>query len=197
MKKIAIIKKKEVLLGILAIFFLVIGFLSYNPIIKKEYEKIADTENYSDSNLGEATLVSSNNVEENEEDDEEGEEQEETEEKEETDFFLEAKMERDNTYSENLEIYENILENTSISNEQKAIAQNEITKITNERKSIDSSESLIKIKGFEDVVIFKSSTGVSVIVKSDVLLEQQVAQIQNIVQKEFNIENQNITITNK
>ncbi len=195
MKKIAIIKKKEVLLGILAIFFLVIGFLSYNPIIKKDYEKIADTENYSDSNLGEATLVSSNNVEENEEENEE--EQEETEEKEETDFFLEAKMERDNTYSENLEVYENILENTSISNEQKAIAQNEITKITNERKSIDSSESLIKIKGFEDVVIFKSSTGVSVIVKSDVLLEQQEAQIQNIVQKEFNIESQNITITNK
>jgi len=193
MKKIAIIKKKEVLLGILAIFFLVIGFLSYNPIIKKNYEKIADVENYSDSHLGEATLVSSNNVEEIEEEQDE----KEPEEKKETDFFLEAKMERDNTYSENLEVYEKILENTSISNDQKVIAQNEITQIANERKSIDSSESLIKIKGFEDVVIFKSPTGVSVIVKSDVLLEEQVAQIQNIVQKEFNIESQNITITNK
>ena len=35
MKKIAIIKKKEVLLGVLAIFFMLVGFFSYNPIIKK------------------------------------------------------------------------------------------------------------------------------------------------------------------
>ena len=62
MKKIAIIKKKEVLLGLLAIFFMLVGFFSYNPIIKKEYSRIADIQNYSESSLGEATLVSSNDV---------------------------------------------------------------------------------------------------------------------------------------
>ncbi len=51
MKKIAIIKKKEVLLGILAIFFLAVGFLSYNPIVKKDYARIADVENYPDSRI--------------------------------------------------------------------------------------------------------------------------------------------------
>jgi len=53
------------------------------------------------------------------------------------------------------------------------------------------------MKGIEDVVIFKNAAGVSVIVKSDVLLEQQVAQIQNIVEREFQIEGKNINITNK
>ena len=54
-----------------------------------------------------------------------------------------------------------------------------------------------KIKGFEDVVIFKSSDSVSVVVKSDVLLPEQVAQIQNIVEREFKINGKNINITNK
>lgn len=192
MKKIAIIKKKEVLLGLLALFFLGIGFFSYNPIAKKDLGKIADVENYSEDNLGEATLVSSNSIETEEINNIPEEIEEEP-----TEFFLEEKMKRDNTYSENLEVYEKILENSSISSDQKTIAQNEIANITNEKKSIDSAESLIKIKGFEDVVIFKSNNGVSVIVRSDVLLAEQVAQIQNIIEKEFQIDSQNITITNK
>ena len=145
--------------------------------------------------LGEATLVSSNNTENivESQESEENEKQEEPKEE----FFLESKMKRNNTYSENIETYEKILSNSSISNDQKTIAQNEISELVNEKKSIDSAESLIKIKGFEDVVIFKNNTGISVIVKSDVLKPEQVAQIQNIVEKEFNIESKNITITNK
>ena len=44
MKKITIIKKKEVLLGILALFFLGVGFFSANPIVKKAHARIADVE---------------------------------------------------------------------------------------------------------------------------------------------------------
>ena len=80
---------------------------------------------------------------------------------------------------------------------QKAIAQNEIANITNEKKTIQTAESLIKMKGFENVVIFKNNSGVSVIVRSDVLLQEQVAQIQNIIEREFQIEGKNINITSK
>ncbi len=195
MKKIAIIKKKEVLLGLLAIFFMLVGFFSYNPIIKKEYSRIADVQNYSETSLGEATLVSSNDV--IEEDTTTENPSEEIETSAETDYFLEARMARDNTYSENIEIYEKILENTNVSSDQKAIAQNEIANITNEKKTIQTAESLIKMKGFENVVIFKNNSGVSVIVRSDVLLQDQVAQIQNIIEREFQIEGKNINITSK
>ena len=104
MKKIAIIKKKEVLLGLLAIFFMLVGFFSYNPIIKKEYSRIADIQNYSESSLGEATLVSSNDVIEEDATTDTTTENpsEEIETSAETDYFLEARMARDNTYSENL-----------------------------------------------------------------------------------------------
>ena len=106
-------------------------------------------------------------------------------------------MSRDSIYSESLETYEKLLESSSVTNDQKAIAQNEISNITNEKKTIQSTESLIKMKGFEDVVIFKNSESVSVVVKSDVLLPEQVAQIQNIVEREFKINGKNINITNK
>ena len=196
MKKIAIIKKKEVLLGILAIFFMIVGFISYNPIANKEYSKIADVTNYSETKLGEATLVSSNEVVENVADENQTSENTITEEIQ-KDYFLEARMSRDSIYSESLETYEKLLESSSATNDQKAIAQNEISNITNEKKTIQSTESLIKMKGFEDVVIFKNSESVSVVVKSDVLLPEQVAQIQNIVEREFKINGKNINITNK
>lgn len=196
MKKIAIIKKKEVLLGLLAIFFMIVGFISYNPIANKEYSKIADVTNYSETKLGEATLVSSNEVVENVADEKQTSENTITENVQ-KDYFLEARMNRDSIYSESLETYEKLLESSSVTNDQKAIAQNEISNITNEKKTIQSTESLIKMKGFEDVVIFKNSESVSIVVKSDVLLPEQVAQIQNIVEREFKINGKNINITNK
>lgn len=205
MKKIAIIKKKEVFIGILAIFLMIIGFISYNPNQENQYGKIADVGNYSER-LGDATLVSSNSIEneqtvenisENNNEIQNQIEDEVAQTSAKLDYFAQAKMDRNNTYSETIEIYENMLESSSITNDQKAIAQSEISNITNEKKAIQTAENLIKMKGFEDVVIFKNATGVSVIVKSDVLLQEQVAQIQNIVEREFQIESKNINITNK
>ena len=181
------------------------GFISYKPNPENDYGKIADVQNYSET-LGEATLVSSNSVVEETNTIEQTEEQNNTtvetsadveETVEEKDYFLEARMDRNNTYSETIEIYEKMLENSNITNDQKVIAQNEITNITNEKKTIQTAENLIKMKGFEDVVIFTNTSGISVIVKSDVLLPEQVAQIQNIVEREFQTESKNINITNK
>lgn len=197
MKKIAILKKKEVVLGGLAIFFLIVGFMSYNPIFTNVKSKVSDIGNYPESALGEATLVSSNEVIEKEESDDEEMKDNDVENTAEKDYFLEAKMDRDNIYSKSLEVYENIMESSSIANDQKAIAQSEITNITNERKVIATAENLIKLRGFEDVVIFKNESGVSVILRSDVLQPEQVAQIQNIVEREFQVKGQNINITCK
>ena len=195
MKKIAIIKKKEVIIGLLAVFLMVVGFISYKPNQNNDYGKIADVQNYSET-LGEATLVSSNSVaDENEVTTENV--VEELEEDTKPDYFTESKLERNKIYSESIEVYENILENSNITADQKAIAQNEITNISNEKKTIQVAENLIKMKGFEDVVILKNSTGISVIVRSDVLLPEQVAQIQNIVEREFKTDSKNINITNK
>ena len=100
-------------------------------------------------------------------------------------------------YSQTLDTYQKIIENESISADQKAIAQKEISKINEQKNSIMIAENLIKVKGFEDLIIFINGQNVSVIVKSDKLEEKEIAQIQNIVTRELGVKIENINISNK
>lgn len=112
-------------------------------------------------------------------------------------YFAELKMQRNEMFSKNIETYQKIVDSETISSEQKSIAVQEIEKINNLQNSMKTAEELIKLKGFEDVVILSSNEKISVIVRIAVLSDSQVAQIQNIVSKEFNTEISNITISNK
>lgn len=112
-------------------------------------------------------------------------------------YFSELKMQRNDMYSKSLETYQNIVDNSSISSEQKSIAIQEIQKINNEKNAINIAEELIKLKGFDDVVIYSTNGKISVIVRVATLSNTQVAQIQNIISKELGVEISNITISNK
>ena len=112
-------------------------------------------------------------------------------------YFEDLKMNRDDMYSKSIETYQKIIDNESVSSEQKSIAIQEIDNINNLRNSINIAEELIKLKDFEDVVIFSSNNKISVIVRIAALSENQVAQIQNIVSKELGVEIDDITISNK
>ena len=96
-----------------------------------------------------------------------------------------------------LETYQKIADNTTISAEQKSVAINEISKITNLKNSIMIAENLIKNKGFKDVLILVNENSTSVIVRIDNLTSENVAQIQNIVSREVGIEVSKINISNK
>ena len=96
-----------------------------------------------------------------------------------------------------LESYQNILENSQISETQKEISQNEIKNINDTKNAIMIAENLIKNKGFEDVVIFVNGESISVIIKGEEITPEQIAQIQNIVSRELSAEVDNIHISNK
>ena len=113
------------------------------------------------------------------------------------DYFAKLKLERNEMYSKSLETYQKIVDSSSISGEQKAIAIQEIEKINKEKNALSVAEELIKLKGFEDVVIYTSENSISVIVKSVNLAETKVAQIQNIVSRELGIDASKINISNK
>lgn len=113
------------------------------------------------------------------------------------DYFDNSKLERDKMYSQMLETYQKLLESTSISQEQKAISEQEITKINQTKNAIMIAENLISTKGFADSVIFVNDTSVSVVIKADTLGQEQIAQIQNIVSRELKVEVSNIHISNK
>lgn len=113
------------------------------------------------------------------------------------DYFTKAKLERDSMYSQMLETYNGILENEKIPSDQKKIAENEIKNINDNKNAIMIVENLFESKNFENVVVFINDPSVNVVVKGEKLLPEQVAQIQNIVQRELKTEIQNIHISTR
>ena len=100
-------------------------------------------------------------------------------------------------YSQMLETYNGILENEKIPSDQKKIAENEIKNINDNKNAIMIVENLFESKNFENVVVFINDPSVNVIVKGEKLLPEQVAQIQNIVQRELKTEIENIHISTR
>lgn len=111
------------------------------------------------------------------------------------DYFTRSKLERETMYSQMLETYTGILENEKISSEQKDIAENEIKNINDTKNAIMVVENLFETKGFENAIVFVNNPSVNVVIKAKELGTEQVAQIQNIVQRELKTEIENIHIT--
>ena len=117
-------------------------------------------------------------------------------EKEKSNYFTKIKLDREKMFSQMIDNYKSILENSSIPDEQKKVASDEIKNINNNQNSITTIENLLKGKGFKDVVVLLNNNSTNVIVKSDdELKKEQVAQIENIVSRELNIEIEKIHIT--
>lgn len=112
-------------------------------------------------------------------------------------YFTKSRLERETLYSQMIESYQKILDKTTISEKQRTTAQNEITKINEEKNAIMIVENLIKTKGFEDLIIFVNQKSINVIVKAKKLEAEQIAQIQNIITRELKAEISNIHISNK
>lgn len=112
-------------------------------------------------------------------------------------YFEETRLDRDRMYSEMLETYQKLIDSSETPQDQKAIAAGEISNITKIKNGIMISENLIKNKGFEDVVILVNDNVVSVVVKSYTLNKEEISKIQNIIERELNVEIKNINISNK
>ena len=121
-----------------------------------------------------------------------------TEEMEGTDaYFTNSRLERETMYSQRIENYQDLLNNTNVSEAQKKLAQEEIMKLNNEQNAIMIAENLIKTKGIEDLIIFINGESINVIVKGDDLEKEEIAQIQNILTRELEADISNIHIMNK
>ena len=188
---------------VLALMLVGLGYWNYVSTESNNIQTVAETqtENSEDENLGDAQFVSSNDVTLDTKSTQGTETSTEIAKTESTnnfnDYYEESKLQRDTMYSQTLDTYQKIIENESISADQKAIAQKEISKINEQKNSIMIAENLIKVKGFEDLIIFINGENVSVIVKSDKLEEKEIAQIQNIVTRELGVKIENINISNK
>lgn len=113
-----------------------------------------------------------------------------------SDYFVSTKLQRDTNYADTLSTYTKILEDGSVSETQKSIAMKEITKINDTKNAISICENLLSTKGFEHYVVLVNNESINVVVKTEGgLTKQKVAQIQNIISREFKCEIGNIHIS--
>ena len=220
-----ILKKNQIVIYVIAIMLMTAGYLNYSTNdSNNSVETSMNIESKDDSKLadiGDATLVNSNDVvesntqaqetteeAENNTTDNENTKENETQTNEvetstdsvknsKDDYFSKSKLERETMYSQMLETYEKVLNSTNAEEVQQQSATTEIKKINDTKNSIMICENLIQTKGFEDCVIFVNGDSVSIIVKKDELAKEDVAQIQNIISREMNSQIENIHIANK
>ena len=112
-------------------------------------------------------------------------------------YFSSSRLNRETMYSQMIESYQKILENETVSETQKSIAQTEIQNINQIKNRIMICENLIKTKGVEDLVIFVNDKSISVVIRADKLEQEQIAQIQNIISREMETGITDIHISNK
>ena len=191
------INRNQIVLFVVALMLITAGYLNYS-MQATEVSGNAISENEVAA-IGDAKLVSSNNLIANEINSNviTKETSAEVKNEDNDDYFASSRLGRNTMYSQMIESYQNLLENNNVGEEQKTIATQEITNINNIQNSIMICENLIKTKGIEDVVMFVNDKSISVIVKADKLENDTIAQIQNIIAREMDAEIENIHISNK
>ena len=213
------LKRNKIVVYTIALMLVVAGYLNY--IENNNAIQISSTNTQNTTNIGDATLVSNNETKESDNEETSTTENSSTETNsgslsnneettgidstsevnlnidEDDEYFANSKLEREKMYSQMLETYQKMLENTTISEEQKSIASNEITNISNIRNAIMICENLISIKGFEESVILANGESVNVIIKAKELSTEEIAQIQNIVTREMQVSIEKIHIMKK
>lgn len=206
-----ILKRNQLVILVISLMLVTAGYLNFTNV---NYNENTTSETIAD--LGDATLVSSNEVEKNAENtnntveeglvennetdvrlQEENSNEEIIETVKQDTYFTTSKLERENIYSQMLETYQEIYNNTNSTAEQKNNAINEIAKINKMKNSIMIAENLVLAKGFEDIVIFANDNSVSIIIKAESLQPEQIAQIQNIVSRELEVGAEKINISTK
>ena len=188
------IKKGSIIVYVLALVLVTAGYWTYISKESGTLETVSianqKTTNTTDEHLGDATLVSNNEVIEKED-------EKDTTLTKQDEYFQESKLSRDTMYSQTLETYQGILNNSNVSEEQKAIVTQEIAKLNEEKNAIMICENLMLTKGFEKCVIFVNVDSISVIVGVEELKSDEIAQIQNIISREMKAKVENIHIMTK
>ena len=201
-----LLKKNQFVIYVIALMLMAVAYLNYttntteqsveasmqmeardDSKIANNTNNIISTDNANNTvntdntaSIGDARLVSSDDVVSNDDD-----------------YFSKSKLERDTMYSQMIESYENILNSTNSLEIQKQSATDEIKKINDTKNSIMICENLIQTKGFENSMIFVNGDSISIILKSDELTQEEVAQVQNIISREMHAEIENIHISTK
>ena len=110
------------------------------------------------------------------------------------DVFAQMSLERQQARDEAMEVLNAVAESDTAVDAMKEEAMNEIQQIAKDIECEANIESLVKAKGFEECVAVVSGETAQVIVKTEGLMENEVAQISEIVYEQANVVPDNLKI---
>lgn len=110
-------------------------------------------------------------------------------------YMAQARIEREQTRSQNKETLLGIINNEALSEEERQSAVQSMVELTDAVEKETAAELLLEAKGFEDVVVNLSGDTADVIVPATELADDQRAQIEDIVKRKTGVGVENIVIT--
>ena len=183
-------KKNQIMITALAVMIAVAGYLNYSGRLFGDKSKEADNE-LAQQELLDISLEDTKDIASLDQDvDETPGEAVLT-----SGIVAEAKITREQVRAQNKETLLEIINNTNVSEKQKAEAVSEMVALTKIAEQEAAVETMLLAKGFSDVVVTLTDKGADVVVRSSELTDAKRAQIEDIVTRKTGISPQNIVIS--
>ena len=174
-----ILKKKEIIAASLVVLIGVAGYLnwSYQDTIRvtdgesyEEAKRLGEAQYVNSSASEDATPVSSSN------------------------YFTQAKMEKENSRSKSLEILEETANNQEFDEEIRKKAQQQILDTAKNVEKETSIENAAKAKGYKDISIYIDNGNVDIMIKKEGFSEKDAKKLKDIASSQLDIDPANIKI---
>ena len=110
-------------------------------------------------------------------------------------FTTNARLVREQRRAQSKETLMAIIDNDSLSEEQKQSAVETLVNLTTIAEKENAAELLLEAKGFDDPIVNIVENEVDVVINATSVTDQQVAQIEDIVTRKTGFEPKDITIT--
>ena len=209
MKKI--FKKNQFIVTFLAVLIAVAGYLNYadNADKKKEAAKVNGT-TYESVYDGDNLLTGDNDIESLDGEDANNKETKESAGEETTkepgaavltngtnlaSYMAQARLNREQIRSKNKETLLEVINNNDISEGEKKKAVKSMVKLTELNEKENTIETLLKAKGFDDIVVTISDKQADVIISENEVDDAKRAQIEDVIKRKAVVSVDNITIT--
>lgn len=98
-------------------------------------------------------------------------------------YFIEAKMDREQKRSEQIEILSECINNNTLDKDSKSNAASNLITLQERIETESAIESLLKAKGFKEVFVRMSDDDVDVVINKEKIDEADIAQIEDIVRR--------------
>lgn len=196
MKKI--FKKNQFVVTFLAVLIAVAGYLNYANNMDKEKEaKQVDNNTYESVYSGDNLLTDKGDIESLDTEEETAEPGEAvlTNGTSLSSYMVQARLNREQTRSKNKETLLEVINNNDVSKKEKKSAVKSMVKLTENSEIENNIETLLKAKGFSDVIVTISDKQADVVLSGTEVSDDKRAQIEDVIKRKTKLEADDITIT--